>query len=260
MRRSPTHYVPVLLSISITLKSWREGQRRFGFSLDRNELDDAVARVAEAPHLQFGGLHNHLGANIRDLDRFETLSSCLEGLARGYGAPLDWIDVGGGLAGTNARPEEPLRRHSWIHPQQYCKAVLTPLVGAARSLILEPGRSPAYILDGGINSVSSALSRKLPIRALIDGCRPLRSASLYGPLCMNKDKLAENISLPVLRRGDLVLVEGVGAYDVSRGFAFIQPRPGVLLWTGATDARWLRRPESMEHIQRLENDFKAKAD
>jgi hypothetical protein len=77
---------------------------------------------------------------------------------------------------------------------------------------------------------------------------------------MNKDKLAENISLPVLRRGDLVLVEGVGAYDVSRGFAFIQPRPGVLLWTGATDARWLRRPESMEHIQRLENDFKAKAD
>jgi diaminopimelate decarboxylase len=259
-----------------------EGQRRFGFSLDRNELDDAVARVAEAPHLQFGGLHNHLGANIRDLDRFETLSSCLEGLARGYGAPLDWIDVGGGLAGTNARPEEPLRRHSWIHPQQYCKAVLTPLVGAARSLILEPGRSliepagglltrvvgvrtapdgaPAYILDGGINSVSSALSRKLPIRALIDGCRPLRSASLYGPLCMNKDKLAENISLPVLRRGDLVLVEGVGAYDVSRGFAFIQPRPGVLLWTGATDARWLRRPESMEHIQRLENDFKAKAD
>lgn len=256
-----------------------EGEHRFGFSLERNELEDAVARVTEAPHLRLGGLHNHLGADIRDLDRFTRFGICLAGLARKFGAPLDWIDVGGGLAGTNARLAETVRRRPWVHPREYCRAMLTPLVGTARSFILEPGRSlieptgclltrvvgvrttpeggPAYVVDGGINSVSSARSRRLPLRALVDASRPHQRAAIYGPLCMGKDKLAEDVTLPTLRRGDLILVEGVGAYDIPRGYTFIEPRPGVLLWSGATDVKWLRRPESREHIQALEDDFPA---
>ena len=66
---------------------------------------------------------------------------------------------------------------------------------------------------------------------------------------MGRDKLAEDEMLPVLRRGDLVLVEGVGAYDLARGFTFIEPRPGVLLWSGATDVRWLRRPETRVRME-----------
>ena len=160
--------------------------------------------------------------------------------------------------------------------------MLPALAGAAHSFIFEPGRSlieptgalltrvvgvrttpdggPAYIIDGGVNSVSSALSRKLPVRALADNSEPVRSATLYGPLCMNKDKPAEEIPLPPLSRGDLILIEGVGAYDIARGFAFIQPRPGILLWGGATNTSWLRRPERREHIQRLEMSAKDATD
>jgi diaminopimelate decarboxylase len=255
-----------------------EGRRRFGFSLERGELDDAVARVAAAPHLKLGGFHNQMGANIRDLERFARLGECFAGLARKFCVPLDWIDVGGSLAGTNARLTDNVARLPWIHPRDYCRAVLTPLAGAARSFILEPGRSlieptgalltrvvgvrttpeglPAYILDAGINSVSSASSRKLPMRAFVDADRPTQDAALYGPLCMGRDRIAERATLPVLRRGDLLLVEGVGAYDIARNYAFILPRPGVLLWSGAADVEWLRRPETREHIQALETPYR----
>jgi diaminopimelate decarboxylase len=253
-----------------------EGNRRFGFSLERNELENAIARVGEARHLRFGGLHNHLGANIRDMARFRRLGHCMADLARNYGAPIDWIDVGGSLAGTNSKPSERVESHPWIHPNTYCSAVLSPLVGAANAFILEPGRSlvepagafltrivgvrttpggaPAYVVDGGINSISNA-NRKLQLRALVDSCRPWQRASIYGPLCMGRDILVEDRELPTLRRGDLVLFEGVGAYDIPRGFTFIVPRPGVLLWRGGTSAVWLRRPETHEHVTALEEDI-----
>ena len=251
-----------------------EGRRRFGFSLPRGEVHEAVRRLASAPHLSFGGLHNQLGANIRDMDRFRAFADCFAGLAREFGAPLPWIDVGGSLAGTNPRREETVRRHPWIAPETYCEAMLSPLVGAAELLILEPGRSlieptgalltrvvgvrsthdggRAYVLNGGLNAVESAVRRRHPIRALVDPAREEQPASLFGPLCIGQDRMAEDIPLPELRRGDLVLIEGVGAYDIPRGITFIEPRPGVLCWRGGTEVHWMCRPETREHIQALE--------
>ena len=263
--------VPVGLRVDI------DGRRRFGFSLKRGELHAAVRRLSDTAHLRFGGLHNQLGADIRDLERFRAFGKCFAGLAREFGAPLPWIDVGGSLAGTNPRREESVQRHPWISADEYCKAMLTPLVGAAQMLIIEPGRSlieptgalltsvagvrstpkdggRAYVIDGGVNAVPSAVNRRHAVRALVDPARPEQPASLYGPLCMAKDRLEEGIPLPELRRGDLVLIEGVGAYDIPRGITFIEPRPGVLLWGGGAKLNWLRRPETRDHIQALEED------
>jgi hypothetical protein len=69
---------------------------------------------------------------------------------------------------------------------------------------------------------------------------------------MGRDRIVEDIELPLLRRGDLALVEGVGAYDIPRGISFIQPRPGVLLWRGGESVSWLRHPETRAHIEALE--------
>jgi hypothetical protein len=65
---------------------------------------------------------------------------------------------------------------------------------------------------------------------------------------MRRDRIADAAPLPPLARGDLLLVEGCGAYDLPRSIAFSHLRPGVLLWRGADSADWLRRPETLEDV------------
>lgn len=252
-----------------------EGGRRFGLSPARRELDTALARLARAPELELAGLHAHLGTHIRDLARFRRASERLAEIARGLGRPLRWLDVGGGLAGTLARGDEPARRHAWPDPEAWCEAVLAPLAGLAPLLVLEPGRTliepagallarvvgerttpeggPAVVLDAGINALPTAPRHRHPVRALAARDGAPRSTTVYGPLCMQKDRLAADAPLPPLARGDLVLVEGAGAYDLPRATAFSGPPPGAVLWRGGGDAAWARRPETLDEVLAREN-------
>jgi diaminopimelate decarboxylase len=248
---------------------------RFGLSPGRGELAAALAQIDASAHLVLGGLHAHVGTNLRDVGRFERLGAQLADLARALGRPLRWIDAGGGLAGANPRWDEAPRRHAWPDARAWCAAVLGPLVAAnaAPRYVLEPGRTviepagallarvagvrvaadgrPAYVIDGGINAVPTALTYRHPVRTP-GAAGPVAPSALYGPLCLQKDRIAEAALLPRLGRGDLVLVEGVGAYNVSRAVAFIQPRPGALLWRGGDEACWLREPEDVDDLMARE--------
>jgi diaminopimelate decarboxylase len=256
--------------IAIGLRVDPAGAGRFGFSPGRGELAEALRRVSRAPHLKLGGLHAHEGGASRDLARFRKLGESLAELARSAGAPLCWIDAGGGLAGANPRPAEAERRHAWPEPAGWCDALLTPLAGLAERLLLEPGRTlvepagallarvvgvrttpeggAAAVLDAGLDAVPTAASWRHPVRALSNGAGPERPTALYGPLCMRRDRIADAAPLPPLARGDLLLVEGTGAYDLARAMPFSQLRPGVLLWRGGDQAVWLRRPERLEDV------------
>lgn len=247
-----------------------EGGRRFGLSQARGELDLALARLARAPRLELAGLHAHFGTHVRDLARFRRAGERLAEIARGLGRTLRWLDVGGGLAGTLARADEPARRHAWPDPDAWCEAVLAPLAGLAPLLVLEPGRTlvepagallarvvgerttpeggPAVVLDAGINALPTAQRHRHPVRALTERGGAPRPTTLYGPLCMQKDLLAADAPLPPLARGDLVLVEGAGAYDLPRAMAFSGPPPGAVLWRGGPDAVWARRPETLDEV------------
>jgi diaminopimelate decarboxylase len=243
---------------------------RFGLSTGRGELAEALRRIAAARRLALGGLHAHAGGASRDLAHFRKQGEALAEIARGLGAPLAWLDAGGGLAGANPRWDEPVRRHPWPDPVAWCDAVLTPLAELAPRLLLEPGRTlvepagallvrvvgrrttpdgvAACVLDAGIDAVPTARSWRHPLRALVADAGPSRPTALYGPLCMRRDRIADAAPLPPLSRGDLLLVEGTGAYDLPRSMAFSHPRPGVLLWRGGDDAVWLRRPETLEDV------------
>jgi len=243
---------------------------RFGLSAGRGELAEARRRIAAAPGLRLGGLHAHAGGASRDLGHFRKQAESLAEIARGTGAALAWLDAGGGLAGANPRWDETVRRHAWPDPIAWCDALLTPLEPLAPTLLLEPGRTliePAgallvrvvgrrttpegvasCVLDAGIDAVPTARSWRHPVRALVADAGPERPTALYGPLCMRRDRIADAAPLPPLSRGDLVLIEGTGAYDLPKSMAFSHPRPGVLLWRGGDDAVWLRRPETLEDV------------
>lgn len=258
-------------SVPIGLRVDPSGAGRFGLSPGRGELAEALRRLAQMPELSLGGLHAHGGGASRDLAAFRKQGESLAELARGIGAPLSWIDAGGGLAGANPRPSDAERRHPWPDPAAWCDALLAPLAGLAERLLVEPGRTlvepagallvrvvgrrttpnggAACVLDAGLDAVPTAASWRHPVRALLAGAPAAAiPTALYGPLCMRKDCIAEAAPLPPLARGDLLLVEGTGAYDLARAMPFSQLRPGVLLWRGGDDATWLRRPERLEDV------------
>lgn len=250
--------------------------RRFGFRAARGEVREALDVLARTPGVELGGLHTHGGARVHTLAQFAEMAERLAELARGIDQPLAWIDVGGGILDTLVRWEEPERRSPWADVDAWCKVVLGPLRGLAPRLIVEPGRSvseaavalltrvqgmrsdaegrQAAVLDGGLNAVRTADTRRHPVRSLTrDGAAgPLEPTALYGPLCMNRDILARDAMLPPLSRGDFVLVEGVGAYSIPWAISFSQPLPGVALWRGGDDAAWLRRPQTLDDLLGME--------
>lgn len=74
------------------------------------------------------------------------------------------------------------------------------------------------VLDGGMNHLLFAtpiFGPDRPRRAIGFSERPARRTHLIGPLCTPLDVLAEDVELPELREGDLVVVPSAGAYGLT---------------------------------------------
>ena len=75
---------------------------------------------------------------------------------------------------------------------------------------------------------------------------------LYGPLCMNIDVVRESVNLPVLHKGDHVVVHKVGAYNMTQWMQFIQMRPKVVLIDMKGETHIIRQHETIETLNSLE--------
>jgi len=75
---------------------------------------------------------------------------------------------------------------------------------------------------------------------------------LYGPLCMNIDVVRENVSLPLLQKGDRVVVHRVGAYNMTQWMQFIQMRPNVVLIDTRGVVHLIRRREDVQTLNNQE--------
>jgi diaminopimelate decarboxylase len=75
--------------------------------------------------------------------------------------------------------------------------------------------------------------------------------TIAGRLCESGDLIQENVTIPRVRRGDLIAVLVTGAYNYSMASNYNRlPRPEVVL-LGDTDRVVIRR-ESIEDVSRLD--------
>jgi diaminopimelate decarboxylase len=127
------------------------------------------------------------------------------------------------------------------------------LVAAAVDLVctviavkrLDDGRR-AVVVDAGTNHVPGALWQWPTVRSLTDG-PSAGSAMVCGPLCLNIDILHPAVDLPDVNPGDLIVIEGVGAYAQSHATQFGDVRPAVMARDGG---RWrlARRREDLSDL------------
>lgn len=268
-----------------------ESWERFGFWADH--LDGScpafsiIRRIVASDSLKLAGLHSHIGTNVRDLAKFQRFAKVYVQFAEAVrdreGIELDWIDVGGGLAGIAPRVDE---HQTEPHPLpsivDYVSAITEPLkpylesCSTAPALLYEPGRTlfnaaggllttvvgrrsadsdgvESVILNAGVTSLAFAFKYDCPVHLCRRcGSEAKHTVRLLGPTCMEQDVVSRPIELPALEIGDHLVIFGTGCYSMALASSFTHFRLGVVGWGERDQLRWLRRPETLEHSRRLD--------
>jgi len=192
-----------------------------------------LARLAARLGIRVRGFSFHVGSQARDaLKHVEAIEACVQLLKQARREKLgafDTLDIGGGF------PIDYMQRVPDIG--RFCAPIRKALAAVPRHVrvIAEPGRfiaGPAaigvasvmgraereghwwYYLDDGLyGSWSGQLfdHARYPLESLKQSSDQ-RPSVLAGPTCDSIDVIAENIMLPKLKVGDLVVGRAMGAY------------------------------------------------
>ena len=193
----------------------------------------ALARLAAELGIEVRGLSFHVGSQAADAGKHvEAIEACTKLLAACRKEKLgvcDTLDIGGGF------PIDYMKTVPDIVP--FCAPIRAALAKVPKRvrIIAEPGRYIAgpsaigvasvmgraqreghwwYYLDDGLyGSYSGQIydHARYPVEPLRDSEERLPSV-LAGPTCDSIDVIAENLMLPQLKAGDLIVGRAMGAY------------------------------------------------
>ena len=211
--------------------------RKFGC-----DPEDALelARLAAREGVEVQGVSFHVGSQAADatkhVEAIEVCAALLAAARRERLGACDTLDIGGGFPIDYTEPAADIGR--------YCAPIRHSLARLPKRVrvIAEPGRylaGPAaigvatvmgraqreghwwYYLDDGIyGSYSGQLydHARYPLSAMRTG--PLLPSVLAGPTCDGIDVIAEQLQLPQLKIGDLIVGRQMGAYTWSTASTF----------------------------------------
>jgi diaminopimelate decarboxylase len=259
---------------------------RFGFNLDSGQAWDAVRRLLGGGRLRLTGLHCHLGTFVVDAGAYKESAGKLvefaNRLRREHSITLDYLDLGGGFA-SKARLRSQYLPGEQVSPSfsQYAEAVTDGLRGLEYppdqlpTLFMETGRAliddagtlittvvankrladgrRAMVVDAGVNVLFTSFWYKHDIVPTTELRGVPEPTVIYGPLCMNIDVVCDNLMLPPVEVGTKLLVQPVGAYNVTQSMQFIHLRPAVVLIGEDGQHAVIRRIETLADLRMPES-------
>ncbi|MBI3997189.1 MAG: diaminopimelate decarboxylase [Candidatus Omnitrophica bacterium] len=250
------------------------GIRGTKFGIDPKTALAIFRRHSALSGVRIIGIHLHIGSQITEASPF------VQAIKRGanviragrrMGAPIDWINLGGGL-GIIYKDEAPQT------PKQFAAAVLPLLQSLHARLILEPGRfivgnagilvtevlyvkkahgTRFAVVDAGMNdlirpALYGAYHEVIPVGVP----RPSRNGhgryDVVGPICESADVFARDRQLGAVGSGELLAILGAGAYGSTMASNYNgRLRPVEVLVRGA---RWavIRRRETRQDLIRYD--------
>jgi diaminopimelate decarboxylase len=251
--------------ISTGLKS-----NKFGMPVDAAR--GVCRRFAASKGVDIVGLHIHVGSQITNLAPLRRAGEAVVTLARELreqGAPIEHIDLGGGLGVSYDGSPVP-------SADEYAEALLPVVAGSGLHLVLEPGRNivaPAGVLLSRVVDVKEHPGGKLfvildagmtelirpmlynayhAIEAVEQTGAPETVCEIVGPLCETSDTLGKDRMLPRPKVGDLMAVRDTGAYAAVMASNYNRRTlaPEVLVEHG--NWRVIRRRQSIDDLLALE--------
>ena len=264
--------------------------QKFGLSLATGQAFEAVAAIKDAAHLDFRGLHSHIGSQVFGTEAFvEAARIVVDFAARvsgELGLDVPAIDLGGGVGiaytGQDPVPTSPVEvaralatvvrercthhglpiPHVSVEPGRSIAGpsmVMLYRVGVVKDVSLEDGGVRRYVaIDGGMSDNIRPVLYDATYTATLANRDPAQASSLarcriIGKHCESGDIIIRDIDLPAdIAGGDLLAVPAVGAYGYSMASNYnMLTKPGVLAVEDGT-ARWFVRPQTVEHLLALD--------
>jgi diaminopimelate decarboxylase len=258
---------------------------RFGFNYENGTAWQALQKIVSSGHLRLTGLHCHIGTYMLSANAYAIAANKLCDLAWNCKTqlhnPIKYIDLGGGFPTANDLRGSYLPASDTIPSiDDFATAITTTILqyGFAQNelpmLVLETGRAlideagyllgsvlankrlsdgrRATIMDFGVNLLFTSFWYEHKISPAQEFTHHTEDMVLYGPLCMNIDVVRQTINLPLLNRGDQVVVHRVGAYNMTQWMQFIQMRPNVVMIDQQGRTHLIRQSEDLAYIEQLE--------
>lgn len=245
---------------------------KFGESIYSDEIFEILKNIYEDNHMNFKGLHCHIGSQIfQEEFFFKTVTKMLsfyKVLNEKTGINFESINFGGGFGAYYTEKDRPINLAPFLKKLMdkiYMKSKSNRL--NIKTAIIEPGRSiinsagstlytiggtkntyggKAYIfVNGGMSDNLRPALYQAKYEAAIDGKVNESKNTLYtiaGKLCESGDVLIENILLPKAYMGELLLISSTGAYNFSMSSNYNKmTRPAVVLVKDGTHRLMVRR-------------------
>ncbi len=207
-------------------------ENKFGISGD--ELFESLQLINELKHIDFIGLHFHIGSQINDLNRFKNLCEKVNELQKALhdtGLSLPHLNVGGGLGINYQDPiNDPIpdfegyfrvfHENLELLPDQELHFELgRSIVGqcgylVSRTLyVKESPHTNFLILDAGMTELMRpALYQAKHKIVSLSNASLNKVYDVVGPICESSDSFGKAIELPETKRGDFVVICSAGAY------------------------------------------------
>lgn len=262
---------------------------RFGFNYENGEAWNAINRIMLAENLDLIGLHTHIGTYIMSANAYAVAASKLANLYmathRKFDHWLKYIDLGGGFASKNTLKGAYMPGSETCPSfDEYAEAISNALISSEIPhenlpvLFLETGRAliddagyllttvlankrstqgrRTMVIDAGVNLLFTSFWYNLGVYPTRQLSNHLEESTIYGPLCMNIDVIRDAINFPQVKTGEKLVIERVGAYNMTQWMQFITFRPNVVMIDLDGKMHIVRKKENLDSLQSFEQNPK----
>ena len=209
-------------------------ENKFGLAMD--DMLPTIRHAWSLSHVEYVGLHFHIGSQITDMQPFVHLAeriNTLQDQLEQAGITTASINVGGGLGVDYDHPDahpipdfeayfDVFRRHLCLRPLQSLHFELGRSVVAqcgsliSRVLYVKQGHEKQFVIvDAGMTDLlRPALygSRHQAVNLSAEGEKAEALYDIVGPICESSDVFLTDYRLPTTHRGDLIAFRTAGAY------------------------------------------------
>ena len=256
---------------------------RFGFNYENGQAWQALNKIVESGKLLLVGLHSHIGTYMLSTAAYGVAAAKLCDLAVNCKSQLHtqikYLDLGGGFPSANTL-KGAIGLVQTPSVDEFAEVITSTILNYGFKteelplLILESGRvliddagyllgsvlankklsdgRKATIMDFGVNIMFTSFWYDHKISPAQEASQFNEETVMYGPLCMNIDIVREAVTLPLLNRGDHVVVHKVGAYNMTQWMQFIAMRPNIVLIDTNSQTHIVRKAETLEYLEQLE--------
>lgn len=256
---------------------------KFGLPIADGQAEACIARIMSAGGLRLVGYHAHIGSQLFDTDAsgeaIRDIVRFAADMQERHGAAFEWMSPGGGFGIGYMPGDAPPSADAWVDvlaKSLICSCAEQNL--RLPAVTLEPGRS--VIGRSGVAVYTVGSRKVLPgIRTYVsvdggmaDNIRPTlyearyhaavanrdgegdstERATIAGKYCESGDILIDGITLPQLRRGDLLALPAAGAYCLAMASNYnMSFRPAIAMVRDG-NARLIRRRETLDDLLQLD--------